>query len=80
MASSPSRLRIDVNRQLGMHRCESRKVCHATKADAFDMAESMMQRGEVDRGCHITPYQCKDCGYWHVYNRRIVYDSKFTKA
>jgi hypothetical protein len=68
MASSPTRLRVHDHD----HRCESRKACFPTKNDALDMAEVLMERGRVYPGCHITPYQCDACGWWHVGNRVIV--------
>lgn len=69
MASSPTRLHVD---PLTARLCESLKACHRTKAEALDVAEKMMERGQVKPGCHITPYLCRDCGHWHVRNRVIV--------
>lgn len=45
---------------------------YATYDRALDVAELMMEKGEVNPGCHITPYACDDCGEWHVANRVIV--------
>lgn len=69
MASSPTRASVDPSRAC---RCESRKVGYATYDRALDVAELMMEKGEVNPGCHITPYACDDCGEWHVANRVIV--------
>lgn len=54
------------------YRCESRKVSYPNKAAALDASERLMEQGRVEPGCHITPYECRECGDWHVYNRRIV--------
>ena len=71
MASQPTRQKLDPDR---IHRrCESQKVCHRTRADALDAAESQMERGEVEPGCHLMPYECPQCGYWHLGNQRIVW-------
>jgi hypothetical protein len=70
MASSPTRQHLDVEK---VHRrCESQKVCFASKAEALEAAEDMMQRGKVNPGCHIMPYACDQCGSWHVRNQVIV--------
>jgi hypothetical protein len=71
MASTPTRLRVDVNSS-GFRKCESQKVGYATYAAALDAAELMMEQGKVKPGCHITPYECPDCGEHHVGNRVII--------
>jgi len=72
MASSPTRHHIPVEKAR-FSRCPTTKIGYATRNEAFDTAETMMQQGNVMRGCHITPYQCDECGQWHVYNRQIVF-------
>ena len=72
MASYPTRLAVNLNTA---RRCTSQKLGFATKDEALDTAERMMERGAVNPGCHITPYECRDCRQWHVYNRRIVWSS-----
>jgi len=71
MASYPTRLRVSL-RSMGFRRCESQKVGYATRAEALIAAERTMDAGQVKPGCHITPYECQDCGEWHVANRVIV--------
>jgi len=71
MASSPTRLSIDVEHQY-LERCTTNKRGYPSKAAALDVAEQMMQDGRVRPGCHITPYECPTCGEWHVANRVIV--------
>ena len=71
MASSPTRLHVDVNSS-GFRKCESQKIGYATKEKALDVAEQMMELGKVNPGCHITPYECETCGEWHVANRVII--------
>lgn len=71
MASSPTRLSLDVEHRFRI--CTGTgKLCAPTKAHALDVAEAMMERGDVKPGCHITPYPCEVCGEWHVCNRVIV--------
>ena len=70
MASRPTRLRVPLDRWY--RRCPSQKVCFDTKAQALDAAERLMEKGEVNPGCHMTPYLCDECQRWHVANRRIV--------
>lgn len=53
--------------------CSTRKIGWETKDAAHDVAERMMLVGDVEPGCHITPYHCAECGRWHVGNRRIVF-------
>lgn len=71
MASRQTRHRVDL--QTFTRTCETHKVAYATKAEALDGAERLMQMGHVLPGCHITPYVCRSCGRWHVYNRQIVF-------
>ncbi len=71
MASRPTRQHIDVARMIV--KCETMKVGYETRAEALDGAESGMDAGKVDPGCHLTPYACELCGEWHVRNRRIVF-------
>lgn len=72
MASRPTRLTL--NTANGNYRkCVSQKVGYATKDEALDAAERMMELGKVRPGCHITPYLCSDCAEWHVSNRVIVW-------
>ena len=72
MASNPTRLRVAIAKQY-LHRCtETGKIKYADKDAAHEIAELMMRREQVKPGCHITPYQCLDCGWWHVRNRVIV--------
>lgn len=69
MASTPTRKHLnDINR----HKCLSQKTCYGSRAEALDAAEEMMEKGMVWPGCHITPYECPECGGWHVFNRVIV--------
>lgn len=70
MASTPTRLHIDVAHQY-LERCATHKRGYPTKAAALDVAEQMMEDGAVSTGCHITPYECPVCSEWHVTNRRI---------
>lgn len=71
MASSPTRQHIRAQ-DPGFRKCTSMKVGYPSRAVAFDAAELMMLRGLVNPGCHITPYECAECGEWHVANRVIV--------
>lgn len=73
MASSPTRLSIDVE-HTHLPSCGATGKCgYRSRAEALDIAESMMLQSVVMPGCHITPYHCDDCGWWHVYNRKIVF-------
>ncbi len=65
----PTRLKVNLKRLI---RCATRKIGFATKGQALDVAELMMEQGHVSPGCHITPYECDECGQWHVSNRVIV--------
>lgn len=69
MATSPTRKHLT---RVNKHKCASQKTCYPTKADALDGAEAMMDKGMVWPGCHITPYECEECGLWHVWNKVIV--------
>ena len=64
------RKRINVERLT--RRCVTQKVCHPTKAAALDASERQMDEGRVSPGCHLMPYQCGECGYRHLGNKRIV--------
>lgn len=72
MASSPTRMALDCEHQY-LERCSTRKRGFPTKAAALDVAEQMMEDGQVNPGCHITPYECPVCHEWHVTNRIIVF-------
>ena len=72
MASSATRKHLRTDRDHLAH-CSSLKQAWRREADAFDAAEHFMTDGLVMPGCHITPYRCRECGDWHVYNRRIVF-------
>ena len=71
MASRPTRAHVDVAHQW-LERCPTHKRGYPSHAVALDIAEQMMDAGDVKPGCHITPYQCPSCGEWHVANRVIV--------
>lgn len=73
MSSQPTRLRVH-QRMAGYRKCESQKVGFATYEAALTAAEMMMLSGRVNRGCHMTPYQCQRCDEWHVCNRRINFN------
>lgn len=70
MASTPTRQRVRIDR-LGV-RCESQKICYATRALALEGAERAMEAGRVSPGCHLMPYACDRCSAWHIRNQRIV--------
>ncbi len=53
-------------------RCSSQKIGYRDKSEALDAAETMMEAGRVNPGCHITPYLCKECRQYHVWNRPIT--------
>lgn len=72
MASRATRRHIRVT-DPEYRRCSSQKRGYATYAEALDAAEDMMRAGRVNRGCHITPYQCDECPLWHVANKRILF-------
>lgn len=69
VASSPTRLTLDPDDAC---KCESRKMGFDTAEAAHSIVEKMMEQGHVERGCHLTPYECRDCGEWHIYNRVVV--------
>lgn len=71
MASSPTRQHVSL-RAVGFRKCLSQKAGFSTYDEALTAAERMMALGKVKPGCHITPYDCPDCGEWHVANRVIV--------
>lgn len=71
MASSKTRQKVRL-RDVGVKTCVSQKVSYADYDEALQAAEVMMLEGRVDPGCHITPYRCRDCSDWHVWNRPIV--------
>jgi hypothetical protein len=54
----------------------SRQPCtrrgYRSRDQALDAADAWMARGEVTPGCHLTPYRCRGCRQWHLYQRRIV--------
>lgn len=70
MASDPTRLHLRVDRL--MRTCLSGKVGYATRSEALDGCERGMDAGAVSPGCHLMPYECAECGAWHVRNQRIV--------
>lgn len=73
MASHPTRLRLHSREPDVTYRCVSGKVGYPTKDRAWDAAEAMMARGQVDPGCHIHHWQCPTCGAWHIGNKVIVH-------
>jgi hypothetical protein len=70
MARTRTRWHLDPARIY--RRCVSQKVSFRTRQDALDRAERQMEAGQVNPGCHIVPYECPDCGQWHLTNRIIV--------
>lgn len=70
MSSSPTGLRINIDTLT--RQCESQKVCYADRDLALEAAEGVMEKGRIDPGFHIMTYACDRCGYWHLYNQRIV--------
>jgi hypothetical protein len=70
MASSPSRMRVRVDRL--MRRCSTFKVGYATRAEALDACEAGMLAGRVSPGCHLMPYACDLCSQWHMRNVQVV--------
>lgn len=70
MASTKTRRHLDPAR---IHRrCESQKLCYVTKSEALDAAEMQMLRGAVRVGCHVVPFQCERCAYWHLRNKVLI--------
>lgn len=55
-------------------RCVSKKLPFLTHEDAHQFSEYLMRKEVVKPGCHITPYECQHCGWWHVYNRKITFE------
>lgn len=53
--------------------CASGKFCYETIETAALTAERMMEIGDVDAGCHVEPYPCRQCHRFHVGNRKIVF-------
>lgn len=78
MASSPTRQHLDLVRVT--RRCESQKVCFLDYAEAHTAAERLMDLGKVLPGCHISPYECDRCSYWHVANKKVVFPKFLTDA
>lgn len=70
MASRPTRGKIDTRRFEFL--CESGKVAYDTRDDALTGADTAMMADLVKPGCHLMPYECEDCGRWHVRNQRII--------
>jgi len=70
MASRPTRYRLKMHRVTRL--CPTEKWCFRTRDHALDAAERQMMKGQVMPGCHITPFQCDACGYWHLGNKVIV--------
>lgn len=70
MASSPTRGTLPNPDERS--RCPSYKASYQTYEEALDEAERLMELGRVSPGCHITPYQCDECGHWHNGNRVII--------
>lgn len=71
MATRPTRAHIDPRRL--WRRCVTQKVSYDTREAALQGAEEAMDAGKVEPGCHLTPYECADCGRWHLRNRQIVW-------
>lgn len=71
MGSGPTRLHLNPQK-VALRRCSSMKRGYQTYDQALDAAELMMLKGDVNPGCHITPYECDECQEFHVGNRRIV--------
>ena len=72
MSRQRSRVRKKIDPQRIDRRCETLKICYLTKADALDAVEGQMLQGRVSPGCHLMPYECDQCRYWHIANRQIV--------
>lgn len=70
-----SSVRKKINVERVTRRCVSQKVCHPTKAAALEASELQMEQGRVTPGCHLMPYRCGQCQYWHLGNKRIVPDA-----
>lgn len=61
-------------------RCESAKVCFPDKEHALTASEQQMAQGRVLPGCHLTPYRCDRCSYWHLANKIIVPMGRHARA
>lgn len=72
-ARAGHRVRVRINPKKVSRMCETFKVCHLTRQAALDASERQMEAGKVDRGCHLMPYLCDQCGRWHLRNHRIVF-------
>lgn len=59
--------------QHGGRFCETQKFGFVTREQASYRAEAMMDAGMVRPGCHVEPYRCNACGFWHVGNRLITF-------
>lgn len=55
--------------------CPSGKDCFDSRDEAHTVAERLMDLGKVNRGCHVMPYRCVDCGAWHVGNQVVTFKS-----
>jgi hypothetical protein len=66
--SGPTRLHVTTPDRV----CTSGKEC-LTRGQADVRADRMMDAGEVQPGCHVMAYECKQCHCWHVGNKFIVF-------
>lgn len=73
MASSPTRKRYGIRNGDEPRFCTSQKVCYIDYQDALNAAELNMERVGCPPGCHLTPYHCDRCRWWHIFTRRIVF-------
>jgi hypothetical protein len=48
-------------------------IGYATRAEALDACEALMDADRAAPGCHIMPVYCKRCGAWHPRQQRIVF-------
>ncbi len=71
MASRPTRLNVPIIN--GIVKCETQKSTFASYDDALTHADNLMAMDRAMPGCHIGPYKCERCGWWHVGNRRITF-------
>ena len=69
MASFKTRRHMDLRR---VRHCVSYKISYESKSEALNAAERAMDLGMVMPGCHIVPYECLECGRWHLANKVIV--------
>ena len=72
MSSTPTRQRLPAD-VIAMQRCPSLKVGYATKAEADRAVDPAMLAGMVMPGCHLFSYPCRECGFWHLANRKITF-------